>query len=287
MMMHAEAYFEPATHRLTRWSSAASMVVALHVAAGVMALLSWPAAEPKTNEPAGAVMMDLPSLAAESPSDQQELSEQPQFQTAAPPPSPADIAEETPPEANRAAEAQHEPDPTPEKVAEIRDAPPTPVPTPEPLPELPAVEEAPLAPQPEVTLPKQATPEPEAKPATPKQKTAEKADAKEAVAKSAQKSDSKQQQQAAASSRGKFDPNPVYRASPAYPAGARSQKIEGHVVVAYSVSASGSVSNVRVVSASPPGIFNSATIAAVQKWRFKPSPQGAQSRRTTVRFKLR
>ncbi|MDQ8698732.1 TonB family protein [Hyphomicrobium sp. LHD-15] len=287
MMMHAEAYFEPATHRLTRWSSAASMVVALHVAAGVVALMSWPTAEPKTNEPSGAVMMDLPSLAAESPSDQQELSEQPQFQMAAPPPSPADIAEETPPEASRAAEAQPEPEPTPEKVAEIPDASPTAAPTPEPLPEMPDIEEAPLAPEPEVTLPKKATPEPEAKPAKPKQKIADKANEKDAVAKSAQKSNSKQQQQAAASSKGKFDPNPVYRASPAYPTGARAQKIEGNVVVAYSVSASGAVSNVRVVSASPPGIFNSATIAAVQKWRFKPSPQGAQGRRTTVRFKLR
>ncbi|ELR03694.1 hypothetical protein GMDG_08932, partial [Pseudogymnoascus destructans 20631-21] len=131
----------------------------------------------------------------------------------------------------------------------------------------------------------------EKKPEQPKEKAkdkvAEKAKSKEPVAKSAKKSDSSKQQDAAASAKGRFDPNPVYRASPAYPAGARSQKLEGYVVVSYSVSASGAVSNVSVVSASPPGIFNAATVAAVRQWRFKPSPQGAQGRRTTVRFKLR
>ncbi|CAN0258282.1 unnamed protein product, partial [Phaeothamnion confervicola] len=105
--------------------------------------------------------------------------------------------------------------------------------------------------------------------------------------KAAQKSESKQHQQAAASAKGRFDPNPIYRAKPAYPSGARASKIEGYVVVAYSVSASGAVTNVSVVSASPPGVFNAATVAAVRQWRFKPSPQGASGRRTTVRFKLK
>jgi protein TonB len=284
-MMYAEAYLDPVAHRLTRWSGAASMIVAIHVTAGLFALMSWPAQEPRDNQPTGAIMMDLPSLAAESPSDQQEVAEQPQFQMSAPPPSPTDKIEDTPPETNRASEA--EPEPAPEKIAEAPETPPAPESVPEPLPELPTVEEAPLAPKPEVTLPKQSRPEPEAKPAKPKERVADKSNEKETIAKSAKKSESRKQQQAAASSQGRFDPNPVYRASPAYPAGARSQKIEGHVVVTYSVSASGAVSNVRVVSASPPGIFNSATIAAVQQWRFKASPQGAQGRRTTVRFKLR
>lgn len=69
--------------------------------------------------------------------------------------------------------------------------------------------------------------------------------------------------------------------------GCTVSRAEGYVVVSYSVSASGAVSNVSVVSASPPGIFNAATLAAVRQWRFKPSPQGAHGRRTTVRFKLK
>jgi TonB family protein len=47
------------------------------------------------------------------------------------------------------------------------------------------------------------------------------------------------------------------------------------------------VSNVRVVSGSPPGVFNGVTVAAVQQWHFKPSASGAQGRRTTIRFKLK
>ncbi|HEX2841019.1 TonB family protein [Hyphomicrobium sp.] len=286
-MMQAEAYFDTTVQRMTRWSGSASMIVALHVAAGAVALLAWPANDPREKSPTGAIMMDLASLAAESPSDQQEISEQPQFNLAAPPPSPVESLEETPPEPVKAVE----PEPVQEKVAEAAEIPPTVEPASEPLPEMPAVEEAPLAPEPEVTLPKEVQKEVDKKPERPKEeakeKVAEKAKSKEPVAKAAKKSDSSKAQQAAASAKGRFDPNPIYRASPAYPAGARSQKVEGYVVVSYSVSASGSVSNVSVVSASPPGIFNAATLAAVRQWRFKPSPQGAQGRRTTVRFKLR
>lgn len=94
-----------------------------------------------------------------------------------------------------------------------------------------------------------------------------------------------QQRQAAASAKGRFDPNPIYRAKPAYPPGARAGKVEGYVVVSYSVSPSGAVTGARVVSASPPGIFNGATVAAVRQWRFKPSPRGG-SRSTTIRLKL-
>lgn len=284
-MIEADAYFEPASQRLTRWSGAASMIMAIHVAAGALAFLAWPTAEPPESDASGAIMIDLMSLAAESPSDQQDIAETPQFQMAAPPPSPTETVEETPPEASQAAESP--PEPAPEKVAEATETPSPMAPSPEPLPELPAVEEAPLAPEPEVALPTPSRTEPEKQRDKPKEKIAEKKTEKETTAKSAQKSDSKKQQQAAASSKGRFDPNPVYRASPAYPSGARAQKIEGHVVVTYSVSPSGAVSNVRVVSASPPGVFNAATVAAVQKWRFKPSPQGAHGRRTTVRFKLK
>ncbi|MEZ0219130.1 MAG: TonB family protein, partial [Tardiphaga sp.] len=188
-------------------------------------------------------------------------------------PSPAEEPQETPVE-----------NPTPPEPVAAE----APAPQPDPLPQ---VEEAPLAPEPEVTLPKETRPEPE--PEQPKkveekksEEKPEKKTEKKADPKPAPKSDSKQQQKAAASAAGKFDPNPIYRASPAYPASARASKLQGAVVVAYSVSPSGAVTNVRVVSANPPGIFNAATLAAVRQWRFKPSPSGG-SRTTTVRFKLK
>lgn len=293
-MTLARAYLETRARRMARWGGSAGMIAALHVTAGMLAFLFWPNELPRDEQQPGAIMMELESLAAESPSEQQDLAEQPLFDTSAPPPSPMDSPEETPPQAAPAAEPQPVEEPVPEKAAEAS-AEPVPEAQPE---EMSKVEEAPLAPEPEVTLPKETPKEkpPEEKPVEqteakkeepvkkPKERV-EKAEKAREI-KAAQTSDSKQQRQAAASAKGRFDPNPIYRAKPAYPPGARSRKVEGYVVVSYSVSPSGSVTSVRVVSASPPGTFNGATVAAVRQWRFKPSPQGG-SRSTTIRFKLR
>jgi protein TonB len=281
-MILVEEYLGLPGRRLARWSSAASLVLALHVSAGVLALWYWPKAEPEDSEQSGAIMLDLPALAAESPSDQPDPADQPELTKSAPPPSPVEETHETP------AETPPVEAPAPEKAVE--EPPPAPVaePLPETVKEPVPVEEAPLAPDPEVTLPKEAPAEPEKpKQEAREEKVKQKAAEKEPAENPAPKAESRQQQKAAASAKGRFDPNPVYRAKPAYPASARASKIEGYVVVSYSVSASGAVSNVRVVSASPPGVFYGATMAAVQQWRFKPSPQGAQGRRTTIRFKLK
>lgn len=289
-MIDVAAYIEAPWQRTARWGGSAGMIAAVHAAVGAFIFLLWPVEDRQRETPPGAVMIDLAALAAESPSDQQELSEQPQVQQAAPPPSPVDAedqpeerAAEMPPSPQPEEAPQEQPTPQPEAASDpVRDT----------AAETPPVEEAPRAPEPEVTLPKQeAVKEAAEQPreASEKKKLDQPAREKpknSPKAKAAKKSDSRQQEQAAASAKGRFDPNPIYRAKPAYPAGARAQKIEGHVVVAYSVSPSGSVTNARVVSASPPGIFNSASIAAVRQWRFKPSPQGG-SRSTTIRFKLR
>lgn len=278
-MTYVEAQLETPAGRIMRWSGSAGTILALHVTAAALAFLAWPHDAPKEEEQPGAITMELPSLAAESPSDQQDLADQPMFEHSAPPPSPAENLQETPPEQAQVSEVS----PAPEQPVEAAEASPA---VTEPVTEdLPAVEEAPLAPEPEVTLPKETAKKPDEK-AEPKKKTEKKVTEKTPEPKAAQKSDSHKQQQAAASAKGKFDPNPIYRAKPAYPAGARSSKIEGHVVVSYSVAPSGAVTGVRVLSGSPPGIFNSATVAAVRQWRFKPSAQGG-SRTTTVRFKLR
>jgi len=281
-MIYADAQLESPAGRVMRWSGSASMILALHATALALAMFAWPNQAPDEEQP-GAISIELPALAAESASEQQDLAEQPLFEKSAPPPSPAEQVQEAPPEVAEAA-------PEPDKAVEATDPPPQ---VTEPVPEeLPKVEEAPLAPEPEVTLPKETVQKPEEKPEprekpelkepTEKKKVAEKAPSPKA----AEKSESRKQQQAAASAKGKFDPNPIYRAKPAYPPGARAAKIEGYVVVSYSVSPSGAVTSVRVVSSSPSGVFNGATMAAVRQWRFKPSPSGG-SRTTTIRFKLK
>ena len=63
---------------------------------------------------------------------------------------------------------------------------------------------------------------------------------------------------------------PLVRVKPAYPARAASRHIEGWVKIEFTVSAAGTVSNARVIGASPPGIFDEAALAAIKQWKFKP-----------------
>ena len=56
---------------------------------------------------------------------------------------------------------------------------------------------------------------------------------------------------------------------PSYPEAARTQKIEGFVVVRYDVTVDGVVHNLRVAESVPPGIFDEAALATVGGWRYK------------------
>lgn len=61
-----------------------------------------------------------------------------------------------------------------------------------------------------------------------------------------------------------------------YPPAARAAGIEGYVVVRYDVGIDGRVSNVRVVSAEPAGVFDESALQAVSRWRFsEPKRDGA------------
>lgn len=62
-----------------------------------------------------------------------------------------------------------------------------------------------------------------------------------------------------------------------YPPQAREQGIEGHVVVRYDVDVDGRVRNVRVVSASPPEVFDEAAVQAVSRWRFRAPERGGEA----------
>lgn len=267
-----------------RWLFSALLVLSMH--AVLLAGLIEITRERESLEEAGAMNIDLPPIAFEATTDQPDNAEDPNdtvsseaavegANTAAPP-----TAQPESPEA-----------PSPLEPTPIQDAQPeTP---PEPMPE---IEAAPLAPAPEVVLPETAkrlepTPEPVAsakKPEPPKPKPQKdpKPPAKKEDAGAAAGSKANSKESRAASGGGKFSPNAISRPRPAYPQGARTQKIEGSVVVRYTVNPSGSVSGASIVSASPAGIFNAATIAAVRQWRFKPSASGG-SGTTTIRFKLK
>jgi periplasmic protein TonB len=81
------------------------------------------------------------------------------------------------------------------------------------------------------------------------------------------------------------------QAKPSYPMQAKSRRIEGWVTIAFTVTASGSVSNAHVVGGSPTGVFDSAGLATIQKFRFKPKMVNgnpvSQSATKTFRFNLK
>ncbi|MFW6092566.1 MAG: energy transducer TonB [Pseudomonadota bacterium] len=68
----------------------------------------------------------------------------------------------------------------------------------------------------------------------------------------------------------------VSSVGPVYPPDAKAEGIEGHVLVRYDVGVEGRVRNVRVVEASPPGVFDESARQAVSRWRFQPPTEAGE-----------
>ena len=65
-----------------------------------------------------------------------------------------------------------------------------------------------------------------------------------------------------------------YRVEPQFPREALRSGISGRVVAHVVVAPSGSVTEVRIVSAAPPRLFDREVIRALSQWRFNPEPVG-------------
>jgi protein TonB len=81
-------------------------------------------------------------------------------------------------------------------------------------------------------------------------------------------------------------PRPLARLKPIYPPQARMRRIEGEVVVEFTVSAEGSVREIVVVSSQPGEIFRSAAVRAIERWSFTPGTKGGEAVATRVRQKV-
>jgi TonB family protein len=66
-----------------------------------------------------------------------------------------------------------------------------------------------------------------------------------------------------------YNPVPLTRYSPIYPRAAMLDGTQGCVVVSFTVQPDGSVDAAKVDDAEPAKIFDDATVAAVQRWRFE------------------
>jgi len=78
----------------------------------------------------------------------------------------------------------------------------------------------------------------------------------------------------------------VSGADPVYPPEAKAAGVQGHVTVRYDVTGDGAVVNLRIVEAVPSGVFDTAALDAVAKWRFRPPVQADQGHTSTLRFQL-
>jgi len=65
------------------------------------------------------------------------------------------------------------------------------------------------------------------------------------------------------------DVKPVKRVHPIYPPEAEAQHIQGHVKVRLSVDLDGKVTDVQVLVAEPPGVFEESVLTAVRQYQFK------------------
>lgn len=63
---------------------------------------------------------------------------------------------------------------------------------------------------------------------------------------------------------------PIVKVAPIYPRRAQTRGIEGYCIVEYTVTKSGSIRDPQPVDCSPQGIFESASVKAAEKFKYKP-----------------
>jgi len=63
---------------------------------------------------------------------------------------------------------------------------------------------------------------------------------------------------------------PLVRIAPQYPRNAARDRIEGTVVFEVTINPDGTVKSARPIKAQPRGVFESAAMQAILKWKFKP-----------------
>jgi TonB family protein len=62
--------------------------------------------------------------------------------------------------------------------------------------------------------------------------------------------------------------NPISKSAPRYPRDAVSKSLKGFVRLKVTISPQGEVTDVQVVKAEPPGVFEQAALEAVKTWKF-------------------
>jgi TonB family protein len=75
--------------------------------------------------------------------------------------------------------------------------------------------------------------------------------------------------------------------APEFPSKALSQHVSGAVTVEYTVDVNGDPRDVRVIEATPPGVFDHAAIAAVKRWHYDPLIVNGAAVEVPIRMAIR
>lgn len=82
----------------------------------------------------------------------------------------------------------------------------------------------------------------------------------------------------------------VKNAAPRYPTAAMRANQEGWVELAFTITSSGDVADVKVIDAQPRHVFDRAAVDAVSRWKYQPATQDgnpiASNKRQRIEFKL-
>ncbi len=81
-------------------------------------------------------------------------------------------------------------------------------------------------------------------------------------------------------------PSPWCISSAIYPFGAHQDKVEGFVLVNFSVTKSGEVTNIRVLESEPEGIFDQAAIDSLKRSFYVPSSRAFNEVTRRIVFKI-
>ncbi|GAK22269.1 LOW QUALITY PROTEIN: ferric siderophore transport system, periplasmic binding protein TonB [Vibrio sp. JCM 19052] len=84
---------------------------------------------------------------------------------------------------------------------------------------------------------------------------------------------------------------PLYRVDPRYPSKALKRKMEGYVVMRFTIDATGRPKDIEVIDAKPKRIFEKEAIRALKKWKYQPKVEDGVSieqfgQTAKVEFKL-
>ncbi len=82
-------------------------------------------------------------------------------------------------------------------------------------------------------------------------------------------------------------PRPTVQSAMTYPPRAKAKGIEGYVLLSVLISPTGDVERVKVLEASPSGIFEDVAVAGVKSWKFEPASYNGESVRVWARQRVR